>query len=812
MLDKHLVATTRPQAKEKNIINWGNYRITVLQDRLFRLERSENQKFRDDATQSVWFRDMPKQEFTVTDDGNTLTVWTKQCALIVKERREDCRVQLNNEFFEINNEGNLKGTSRTLDGYDGDMFVGLQNKKASEMSEDKRIKLENGVCSVNGIAVFDDVNSLTLGTDGEVKPIRGDGSDEYIFVYGDDYRSAVKALYMICGNTPLIARFALGNWWSRYYIYTDKEYLRLLNSFEEQKVPLTVATIDMDWHYSKQMEDDLHITEKGRNTEFCGGNDGWTGYTFNKRLFPDYKDFLRKIKEKNLKITLNLHPAGGIRWWEDCYKDIAKAMGADFENGEWVKFDIANTDFINNYFSKVHKPYEDDGVAFWWIDWQQGTNSAMEGLDPLWSLNHYHYLDNALNHSAPLILSRYAGIGSHRYPLGFSGDTHISWSTLDYLPKFTATASNIGYTWWSHDIGGHMFGEKDDEMYLRHIQYGVFSPINRLHCCNAEVCTKEPWAYENGTGELARKWLRFRHKLIPYLYTASHRTHKEGTALVEPLYYEWKSENAYKYKNEYLFGGELLAAPITTPIEKDGFSRTEIWLPEGKWFDIFTGAEYNSGKDGKELTILRKLDTVPVFIKSGGILPLSADEGNSVNNPKTLEVLVWSGNGEYTLYEDGRTEEVTDELFTKFSAFYEEENGLTKQTLEISMSGNSKVIPKDRILKIRFKDIKDGSISVFADNKEIKAEEILSDCAAVDIKIDASKKYRVSVTYKGQSQLEKLKAYACKTLTAAKGNIIDKDDLWKAIQKVESAEEYVSLIDENDKISDTVKHCLKESL
>ncbi len=812
MLDKHLVATTRPQAKEKNIINWGNYRITVLQDRLFRLERSENQKFRDDATQSVWFRDMPEQEFTVTDDGNTLTVSTKQCTLIVKESRENCRVKLNNEFFEINNEGNLKGTARTLDGYDGDMFVGLQNKKASEMSEDKRIKLENGVCSVNGIAVFDDVNSLTLGTDGEVKPIRGDGSDEYIFVYGDDYRSAVKALFMICGSTPLIPRFALGNWWSRYYIYTDKEYLRLLNSFEEQKVPLTVATIDMDWHYSKEMEEDLHITEKGRNTEFCGGNDGWTGYTWNKRLFPDYKDFLRKIKEKNLKITLNLHPAGGIRWWEDCYKDIAKAMGVDSENGEWVKFDIANTDFINNYFSKVHKPYEDDGVAFWWIDWQQGTNSAMEGLDPLWSLNHYHYLDNALNHSAPLILSRYAGIGSHRYPLGFSGDTHISWETLNYLPQFTATASNVGYTWWSHDIGGHMFGEKDDEMYLRHIQYGVFSPINRLHCCNAEVCTKEPWAYENGTGELARKWLRFRHKLIPYLYTASYRTYKEGAALVEPLYYEWKSENAYKYKNEYLFGGELLVSPITTPIEKDGFSRTEIWLPEGKWYDIFIGAEYNSGKGGKELTILRKLDTVPVFIKSGGILPLSADEGNSVNNPKTLEVLVWPGNGEYTLYEDGRTEEVTDESFTKFSAFYEEENGLTKQTLEISMSGNSKVIPKDRILKIRFKDIKDGSISVFADNKEIKAEEILSDCAAVDIKIDASKKYWVSVTYKGQSKLEKLKAYACKTLTAAKGNIIDKDDLWKAIQKVESVEEYVKLIDKTDKISDTVKLCLKEVL
>ncbi len=809
MLNKHLVATTHPKAKEKNIVYWGKYRITVLQERLFRLERSNNKKFRDEATQSVWFRDMPEQNFNVINDGDTLTISTKQCALILKEKREDCRVQLNNEFIKINNEGNLKGTARTLDRYDGDVFVGVQNKKASEMQEIVKIEIENGVCSRKGIAVFDDANSLTLGSDGEIKPICGDGFDEYIFAYGNDYRAAVKALYMICGSTPLIPRFALGNWWSRYHIYTDKEYLRLLNSFEEQNIPFTVATIDMDWHYSKQMEEDLHITEKGRNTEFCGGNNGWTGYTWNKRLFPDYKEFLRKIKEKNLKITLNLHPAGGIRWWEDCYNDVAKAMGVDAENGEWVKFDIANTDFINTYFSKIHKPFENDGVSFWWIDWQQGVNSGMDGLDPLWSLNHYHYLDNASNHSAPLILSRYAGIGSHRYPLGFSGDTHISWATLNYLPQFTSTASNIGYTWWSHDIGGHMFGEKNDEMYLRHIQYGVFSPINRLHCSSAEVCTKEPWAYGNGTGELARKWLRFRHKLIPYLYTASYRTHKDGVALVEPLYYEWKNDAAYRYTNEYLYGGELLVAPITTPAQQDGYSRINVWLPEGKWIDIFTGSEYIVDKDGKEITLLRILETVPVFIKAGGILPLSADEGNSINNPKTLEVLVWEGNGEYTLYEDGRVNEVTDELFTTFKTAYEEHNGVAKQTLTISMHGEESVIPKDRTYKIRFKDISDGEISVFAGNKKIKTESLLTYCAGVDFSINTCKEYRVEVSYKKQSQLDKLKAYARKTLICTEGNISNKENLWKKIAKVQSVEEYVNTVNSTENVSNTVKQCLK---
>lgn len=812
MLDKHLVADVRPQAKEENMVRWGNYRITVLQDRLFRLERSENQTFRDEATQSVWFRDMPAQEYTWKVCENEFVLDTGACQLIIKEDRNDCRINLEGKILEIDNSCNLLGTSRTLDGYDGEMYIGLQNKKAADMPESARIKLANGVCSKNGVAVFDDVNSLTLGEDGEVKPMHGEGSDEYIFAYGNDYRSAVKALYMICGSTPLIPRFALGNWWSRYYIYTDKEYLRLLNSFEEQKVPLTVATIDMDWHYSTQMEADLHITEKGRNTEFHGGNNGWTGYSWNKRLFPDYKQFLKKIKEKDLKITLNLHPAGGIRWWEDCYEDMAKAMGVDVENGEKVKFDIANPDFINAYFSKIHKPYEEDGVAFWWIDWQQGVTSGMEGLDPLWSLNHYHYLDNASNHSAPLILSRYAGIGSHRYPLGFSGDTYITWDTLDYLPRFTATASNIGYTWWSHDIGGHMFGDKNNEMYLRHVQYGVFSPINRLHCCSAEVCTKEPWAYGNGAGEIARNWLRFRHKLIPYLYTASYRTHQEGVALVEPLYYQWKNDAAYAYNNEYLFGGELLVAPVTTLAEEDGFARTKVWFPEGTWTDIFTGAEYECGKEGKEVTVLREIEAVPVFIKAGGVLPLSADEGNSVENPKTMEILVWSGNGGYTLYEDGATKEVEGALFTKFETKYEEVDGRAKQMLFVSMQGDASVIPEDRVLKIRFKNISDGQVSLYVDGQKIPTEELLTDCAAIDVVVQAGKEYQIEVDFTLRTPVKKLIDYARKTLICAEGNVEYKNALWKQIASIKSMDEYVKLVDETDKISDAVKACLKEIL
>ena len=812
MLDKHLIAITRPQAEEENIVSWKNYRVTVLQDRLFRLEYNTDKNYRDEATQSVWFRDMPKQEFCVEQTQSECVICTQKCKLVLKANRKDCYIELDGKRKKITANGNLLGTYRTLDGYDGDTFVGLKNERKHQQPKSAKIPLGTGVCSKSGVAVFDDVNSLTLGEDGAMKPVRGTGSDEYIFAYGNDYREAVKALYLITGNVPLIPRFALGNWWSRYYIYTDKEYLRLLNSFEEQQIPLTVATIDMDWHYSTQMEADLHITEKGRNTPFYGGNDGWTGYSWNKRLFPDYKSFLKKIQDKKLKITLNLHPAGGVRWWEDCYENMANALGRDASSGEWIKFDIASTDFINAYFSVVHKPYEHDGVAFWWIDWQQGVNSGMEGLDPLWALNHYHYLDNGKESSNPLILSRYCGIGSHRYPLGFSGDTHITWTSLDYLPYFTTTASNVGYTWWSHDIGGHMYGEKDSELYLRHVQYGVFSPINRLHCCNAESCTKEPWAYGNGAGEIAKNYLKLRHKLIPYLYTASYNTHVNGIALIEPLYYEWQDSEAYAYKNEYLFGGQLLVAPVTQKAKKDGFARVNGWLPEGKWTDIFTGANYEVGAGGKKLTFMREMENMPVFIKEGGVLPLSMDSGNSVENPQTLQILSYEGNGEYTLYEDGRTQENTGTLFTKFKNEYEEKGGQAKQTLTITFEGDHKVVEQNRLFQIRFKQVQDGEILLFIDGKQMPVEEILTDCAAIDLVVNSQREYRIEVFYKAQSKVEKILRYARKIMVCAAGETHIKELFLQELMSAQSIEEYTKMVNETEKVSKTVKDCLKELL
>lgn len=810
-LSEHLIAKTRPQANAANIVRWKDYRVTILQDRLFRLEKNAAKNYRDEATQTVWFRDMGKQDFTVELLEDKAVIQTAVCVLELYEKRAACRITFRNgKPQKIDNAGNLKGTYRTLDCCNGNMH---KNWAKGEITE---IELGLGVCSKTGVAVYNDENSLTLGADGEVKPQRGEGTDEYIFAYGNDYRAAVKALYLITGKTPLVPRYALGNWWSRYHDYTQEEYLRLLNRFDEHDVPLTVATIDMDWHWSHHVDEEKGISASGKDTEDRIGKNhhrvlGWTGYSWNTRLFPTPQEFLREIKDRNLKITLNLHPADGVRYWEDCYAEMAKAMGKDATKEEQIPFDITSPQYINAYFSVLHKPHEKDGVDFWWIDWQQGKNSNIQGLDPLWALNHYHYYDNAVNHSAPLILSRYAGVGAHRYPLGFSGDTDISWETLRYLPYFTLTASNIGYTWWSHDIGGHHAGKKDGELYVRHVQFGVFSPINRLHCTNWDTLNKEPWLFENGTGQIAMEWLRLRHKMIPYLYAASYATHKEGNALIEPLYYHWDSPEAYAYKNEYIFAGELLVASTTQKRRADGYTRFNVWLPEGTWTDIFTGSRYVAPVGGCKRTLLRTLDSIPVLIRAGGILPFSADLGNGCDNPEKLDVSVYTGCGKYALFEDGREHEDTREVFTDFQTEYTETEGVGTQILRIFTRGETDVIPQNRIMRILFKDIPDGELEMYENGRKLSLKKVLTDCVAAKFVFNPAATYEMKVRFAVKTELEKQKERALAVLLRACENNERKFELYQRLQKTQTLDEFVSVIDEAN-VAPIVKLLLKETL
>src|SRR5262245_31344400 len=193
-------------------------------------------------------------------------------------------------------------------------------------------------------------------------------------------------------------------------------------------------------------------------------------------------------------------------------------MGIDPQKKKQISFDISEQRFMEAYFEILHHPQEKMGVNFWWMDWQQGTKSRVKGLDPLWGLNHLHFQDLGRDgRKRPFVFSRWGGLGNHRYPIGFSGDTIIDWRSLAFQPYFTSTAANVGYGWWSHDIGGHFRVDGTPELYLRWVQFGVFSPIFRLHSSNMPELDRRPWSRPEPVYQAARAAMQLRYQLIPYV-------------------------------------------------------------------------------------------------------------------------------------------------------------------------------------------------------------------------------------------------------------------------------------------------------
>ncbi len=623
---------------EECVYKTGDLRLSVLSDRILRVERSADGVFTDAPTQMVVNRNFAKPQFNVSESGGKIVVVTKCVEFRVDKRTLGVECVLDGRTAKPSARTNLGGTARTLDGTFG---VVRMRKRGGGKDMFFFANVRGGVMSSDGVAEADDSRSFALNADGSVSPRKKGIKDKYVFAFGKDFLGGLKEYYALTGFTPLLPKYALGNWWSRYHAYTQDEYIALMDEFRQKDIPFTVATIDMDWH----IVDEVPPEFKPHNPTQCAG---WTGYTFNKKLFPDHKKFFADLKERGLAVTMNLHPRDGVRWYEEQYPEMAKACGIDPATKRTVEFDLTDEKFRKAYFDILHHPYEDEGVDFWWIDWQQGTKSKMKGLDPLWLLNHYHTLDISRGGKSGLILSRYAGLGSHRYPIGFSGDTIVCWKSLRLQPWFTALAANVGYTWWSHDIGGHMFGKGDPELYVRWLQFGVFSPVNRLHSTKNGI-SKEPWLYGEEAEKIAEDFLRLRHRLLPYLYTANVHTAQDGVPICAPLYYCYDSPFAHGMKNEYVFGSELICAPVVTKARKDGFARTTVWLPAGRWTDFFTGEVY----EGERLmTVKSPADRIPVFAKEGAIIPMLAErEGNSQEFDE-LEVRVYKGTGEYTMYDE----------------------------------------------------------------------------------------------------------------------------------------------------------------
>jgi alpha-glucosidase len=662
--------SNNPVADPKAVVTVGNARFTVLTPQLIRMEWAADGKFEDHASFVFINRRLPVPKYTTSTINlkgvRVLEIKTDALSLhyttVDDEPAEKGKFSADNLIVlaQIGNgnqvtwrpgqadTGNLQGTTRTLD-----RALGSKTQEP----------IEPGLISHEGWVVVDDSTRPLFDSadfsfrQGEKSPWpwvmerpASERQDWYFFGYGHDYRKALGDYVRVAGRIPLPPRFAFGAWWSRYWDYSDQELDELVRGFHENDVPLDVFVIDMGWHISKGQL--LAAGEKDQS----GHDLGWTGYTWNKLLFPDPKDFLAKLHAEGLKTTLNMHPASGVEPWEDAYPAMARAMGIDPATKKYVPFDITDKKFATNYMDLVHHPLEKQGIDFWWLDWQQEQKTQMAGVMPTWWLNYVHFTDQQREGKRPLLFHRWGGLGNHRYQIGFSGDTISVWDSLAFQPWFTATAANVGYAYWSHDIGGHMPGVVDPELYTRWVQFGAFSPILRTHTTKNPEAERRIWAYPEPYSSILRSTFQLRYALEPYLYTEARRTYDTGVAFFRPLYYDWPEEAAaYENKGEYIFGDQMLVAPVTAPAEKiSGLATEKVWLPKGEWIEWPTG-KHLTGPATVERSF--SIEQTPVYVRAGAIVPMQPPMRYTGEKPvDPLIVNVWplepGTSSSYSVYED----------------------------------------------------------------------------------------------------------------------------------------------------------------
>lgn len=637
----------QPIADPAAVVTVGNARFTVLTPEMIRIQYSSQRLFEDRATFGFVNRRLPVPAYTVEQEGMYTIIKTEKLTLryrnnapirsTSKETVLSVNFQLNDKdvtwYPDLKDTGNLKGTTRTLDGALGDS---------------QRSNLERGLLSRNGWVVIDESSTFNIGdgtrslafddnVDGVPwvsQQVDATAIDWYFMGYGHDYKKALGDYTQVGGKQPMPPLYALGYWYSRYWKYSQRDYVNLVSEIQANHIPLDVMILDMDWH-----------------------TEGWTGWTWDKSLFSDPKALLSWMHGRKLKVSLNLHPADGVDSDEDGFEQLRTDMGLP-STTTVVPWTLEKPTFYHNMFKDIIHPLENYGVDFWWIDWQQNLmNPRMSGLSETFWCNHVFYNDMKQNHPnvRPVIFHRWGGLGSHRYPIGFSGDTQIDYSTLAYEIYFTSTASNVCFGYWGHDLGGHQQGPttkdpNDPELYLRWMQFGVFTPIFRTHACNDASIERRIWKFSNFNK--LRDVVKLRYQFIPYIYTAARQTYDTGVSICRPLYYDYpESDEAYSFEDEYQFGDQILVAPITSPMGADGRAWRQIWLPEGSWFDVSCNKMREGGQTIKEgYTDVQ----IPYFYKAGCIIPMYASNITHLKSRPNRMVLqvVPGSDGTGTLYED----------------------------------------------------------------------------------------------------------------------------------------------------------------
>lgn len=616
---------------QKTPVVLGNARFTVYAPGCVRMEYARDAKFSPYPSVLVGQRLAGSQKADVTIKGKSLVIKTDDFALYYSDNGENfsaanIRIEHRNhvggkEVWSPGKKdlGNLGTVTRSLDFW---KWCGGPERFPTEGI----LSTDGGHCLQDEPRVY--WNTKQQWIENRSRDVWFDG---YFFAYGNNYKGALKDFVTVFGPIPMVPRWTFGFWYSRWHAYKDKEFIDLANRYRKEKIPIDVMIIDTDWR------------------------DGWGGYDWSKKCFPHPERTLRALHKMGLRTSLNDHP--GYDGYEPLPEndshipEIAKKLGPLPHNGEWA-CDWSNKKALTHWRDKVFGPFFDQGMDFWWVDgWIKSPAGSLDSQ--LWANRHYYELSEEKTGKRGMILSRWGGIGSHRYPVQFSGDTPSEWHMLKQQVEFTVRSGNLGAAYWSHDIGGFFGRELDEELYIRWFQFGAMSPVFRTH---SDHGIREPWKFSAHCKALFRKQTHVRYALAPYFYTLAREAHESGLPLIRPLYLEYNDNDggALHRKHQYTIGRDILVIPADGPVDK----RTELYrkrayFPNGTWIALETDDMQYGMHDG---AIDIPLDIIPTYVRQGAIVP-SQPVGDTIGVavPKEIHFDYFPDSlerSEYVLYED----------------------------------------------------------------------------------------------------------------------------------------------------------------
>lgn len=669
------IDVTLGKAREECTFKGNKYRITILSDVLIRLEYSETGKFNDYPTIFALNRRFSnKPILTVKQDEKYINITNDYFILEYNKEKPYIASKL---VPDSNLRITLKGTDKLW--YFNNPEV--KNLKGSTYSFDKsNFTLSKGLYNLDGFVSIDDSMSPVFISDGTVKKNPSDGLDVYVFIYKNDFQKALDSYFELTGKPSFLPRYALGTCWNKNEEYNEEDLLNIIDNFNKIDIPLTSIILGDKWNLNKE------------------GNT-LSNYKFDNEKYKDINSTLDSIHNKNVFLGLSINTKNGITPCDNGYQTLKSKLNITKDG--IIPINVYNTTILETFLNETLSNLNVDFIKI---------DDITEDKVKSFMLMHYVYknLSKTMNRRG-LILSRNSGISSHRYPTLYSGNTKVSWKTLKYLPYFNITSSNIGLSYWSHDIGGYEGGVEDSELYTRYVQFGTYSPIFRFSSKEGRYYKREPWKWDIFTESIVRDYIRIRHRLIPYIYSEMYKYSKDGINLIKPLYLDYeKILDEPLYKNEYHFGKELFVCPITEPKDKV-MNRVvhRIYLPEGTWYDFKTGKKFPGGK--RYVTFYKDED-YPVYARSGAIVPMAVlDENNlnSVKPPKKMEIQVFPGvSNNYNLYEDDGVTNLYKEgyyIITNIDYNYRKNN----YTLIIRpIEGKTGIIPDKRDYKIKFRNTK----------------------------------------------------------------------------------------------------------